>query len=154
MIPCDHVNVCPAIVVCGSGAELVSMGLSCAVLDERSVRINFARRAAPSTLTCPVPCSSSLKPAIGPAVYIKAILTIFGVSFGLICSISAATPDTIGVAIEVPLRYIRRLLLLSVMPESNCGFCVTSRFGPALESASAKISLLPGATRSGLSRLS
>src|SRR5207244_12678569 len=64
------------------------------------------------------------------------ILTIFGVSFGLICSISAATPDTIGVAIEVPLRYIRRLLLLSVMPESNCGFCVTSRFGPALESAS------------------
>src|SRR5438552_7180559 len=75
MIPCDHVNVCPAIVVCGSGGELVSMGLSCAALDERSVRINFARRAAPSTLTCPVPCSSSLKPAIGPAVYIKAILT-------------------------------------------------------------------------------
>ena len=35
---------------------------------------------------------------------------MFGVSFGLACSSSAAAPETMGVAIEVPLRRIIRFL--------------------------------------------
>ena len=36
MMPCAHVNVTPPIVVCGVGAAPVSIGLSCAVLDDKS----------------------------------------------------------------------------------------------------------------------
>src|SRR5882672_7174458 len=109
-MPWDHVNVCPATVVCGLGAGPVSIGVPDAVLDERSVRTSLARRIAPSTFNSPVPCSSMLKPLIGPAVYIRIILTMLGVSFGFAWSKRAAVPATTGVAIEVPLRYIRRLL--------------------------------------------
>src|SRR5713101_1787363 len=120
MIPCDQVKVCPAIVVCGSGVEPVSIALSCGVLEVRLVLIDLANRAAPSTLSSPVPCSSMLYPAIGPAVYINAILTMLGVRLGLICSINAAAPATTGVAIEVPLRYINRLLSEELTPASSC----------------------------------
>ena len=127
-MPCDQVNVWPPIVVCGSGAGPVSKGLPAAVLAVMSARTSLASRIDPSTFSSPVPCSSMLKPASGSAVYIKIILIIFGVSFGFACSIRAAAPETIGVAIEVPLRYIRRLLLSSVISESNSGCCVTSMF--------------------------
>src|SRR5258706_15064024 len=98
-------------VVCGSGATLVNIALSCGVLDDRSVRTSLANRIAPSTFNSPVPCSSMLKPLIGPAVYIRIILIMLGVSLGLAWSKRAAVPATTGVAIEVPLRYINRLLL-------------------------------------------
>ena len=76
---------------------------------------------------------------------------MFGVSFGLACSSRAAAPATIGVEIEVPLRYIIFWLIFPApRPVSKLGNVVTIR----LFCASAKISLLPGATRSGLTRLS
>jgi len=65
-------------------------------------------------------------------VYIKIILTIFGVSFGLSCSIIAATPETTGAAIELPLRYIKRLSLVSVTPASSSG-CAMTRLLPAAD---------------------
>src|SRR2546421_13096436 len=116
--PCDQVKVSLAIVVCGvGGVFVVKNGEPVAVEDERSVRTSFATRIAPSTFNSPAPCSSILKVLSGWAVYIKRALTIFGVSLGLACSKRAAAPDTTGVAIEVPLRYIMRLLSSSVMPE-------------------------------------
>src|SRR5947209_2599919 len=165
MMPCDHVKVCPAIVVCGLGSELeVKSGEPTAVLDERSVRTDRANRTAPSTFTSPAPCSSMLKPESCCAEYIRIILIVFGVRFGLACNIKATVPATTGVAIDVPLRYIKRLLLSSVIPESNCGFCLIKLFGTetvspeeldvVVMSDSAYISLFPGATRSGLTRLS
>ena len=52
-----------------------------AVVAVKSVRTAFAKRTAPSLLSCPVPCSKLFTPLIGCAVNIKAILTMFGVSF-------------------------------------------------------------------------
>src|ERR1051326_301232 len=91
-----------------------------------------------------------LKPARGCAVYINNALTRFGVRLGFACSISAAVPAATGVAIEVPLRYIILRLSEPLTPASSEGVCVTRQ----LLSASASISLFPGAIRSGLIRLS
>src|ERR1051326_1872551 len=121
IIPCAQVSVSLAIVVCGSGAELVSIAESCGVLELSLVLINFARRQAPSAFTSPVPCSNMLYPAMGSAVYINAIFTMFGVRLGLICNINAAIPETTGVAIEVPLKYISRLLSELLTPASSDG---------------------------------
>src|SRR5262252_8485452 len=109
--PCDQLKVCPAIVVCGVGAVVVvNNGEPVGVTDERSVRTSLATRTAPSTFNSPAPCSSMLKPANGCAVYIKSALTMLGVSFEFACKSKAAAPATIGVAIDVPLKYIIFLL--------------------------------------------
>ncbi len=58
--PCDHQNVSPATVLCGTGAPEVSSGAPSGVEDERSVRTSRASRSAPSTFNCPAPCSRVL----------------------------------------------------------------------------------------------
>jgi len=58
-------------------------------------------------LSCPVPWSSVFESANGCAVYIKIILIMFGVSFGLLSDNNAAAPATIGVDIDVPLDALR-----------------------------------------------
>ena len=78
-------------------------------------------------------------------------LTILGVSFGLIWSIKAAVPAAIGVETEVPL--IRIIFCVEGVPLSDAfsdGFEVTMR----LFAACANTRLLPGATRSGFTKLS
>src|ERR671916_854267 len=66
-----------------------------------------------------------------------------GVRRGLAWSISAAAPAATGVAIEVPLSVIIRRPAAGLTPASSSGWVVTMRF----PSASALVSLLPGATR-------
>src|SRR5437763_5847019 len=96
-------------VVCGVGAVLVvSIGAPVGVQDVRSLLTNLASRIAPSMLISPAPCSNILKPARGCAVYIRIILTMFGVRFGLACSSRAAAPVATGADIDVPLKYIIR----------------------------------------------
>src|SRR6266508_647559 len=78
-------------------------------------------------------------------------LTIFGVNLGLAWSSKAAAPATRGAETEVPLMYIIFCVFLPApSPVSKSGLAVTR----VLFTASAKINLLPGATRSGLIRLS
>jgi len=91
-----------------------------------------------------------LKPASGCAEYIKSALTRLGVSSGFAWSIRAAAPAATGVAIELPLRYICLRLSTGLTPASSAGFCAMRE----LATACALTILLPGATRSGLTRLS
>src|SRR2546423_14447588 len=122
IIPCDQAKVSPATVVCGSGGTaVVSKGEPSGVEDDRSVRTSFAKRTAPSTFNSPAPCSNMLKPASGCAVYIKIILTMFGVSFGLSWSKRAAAPAAQGAGIEVPLRDIILLLSTGLTQPSTHG---------------------------------
>jgi hypothetical protein len=73
----------------------------------------------------------------------------------LACSISATAPLTAGAAIEVPLSCIRRPLRSGVKPViSSHGYDETILFAGVPPLASAPTILLPGATRSGFSRLS
>src|ERR1041384_4891103 len=103
-MPWAHGKVYPSSVVYGAGGTVVISRFEPSGVEfERSVRTNFARRIAPSTLSSPVPCSSMLYPASGWAVYIRIILTRLGVSFGFACNNNEAAPETSGVAIEVPL---------------------------------------------------
>ena len=83
-------------------------------------------------------------------MYIMIILTRFGVRLELACNSSAAVPAAMGVAIEVPFRYICLRVGSVLTPASSSGCCVTIR----LSTASASTILLPGATMSGLTRLS
>src|SRR3989442_9889299 len=106
-MPCDQVNVDPAIVVEGTGGtNVVNNGAPMGLLLPKSLRTKRATRTAPSTLSSPAPCSNVLKPLSGWAVYINIAFTMFGVSVGLACKSNAAAPATTGEAIEVPLRYI------------------------------------------------
>src|ERR1051326_7599642 len=94
--------------------------------DVRSVRTSLASLTAPSTLTWPAPCSNMLKPASGCAVYIRIVLTMFGVRLGLTCSSKAAAPATTGADIDVPLRYISLCSTVVVSSASSCGLRVSS----------------------------
>src|ERR1051325_10378735 len=126
MMPCDQVNVCPAIVVCGAGkVPTVNMGEPVEPSSHKSWRTSLAKRTAPSMLSAPAPCSNWLKPARGCAVYIKIILTRLGVSDGLAWSSSAAAPAATGVAIDEPLRYIIFRVLKVLTPASSAGLDAT-----------------------------
>src|ERR1043165_9667554 len=105
-MPCDQVKVWPAMVVCGVGAAATRSGEPTVVEEVKSVRTSFATRTAPSTLASPARCSKVLEPASCCDAYIRIALARFGVSFGLACKIRATAPETTGVAIEVPERYI------------------------------------------------
>src|SRR6266403_4189529 len=106
-MPWAHAKVLPAIVVVGVGGfSEVNNGAPIGLVVPKSFRTNRASRIAPSILSSPAPCSNVLKPRSGWAVYIKKALTIFGVRVGLACNSKAAAPATIGVAMDVPLRYI------------------------------------------------
>src|SRR4051812_45261698 len=125
-MPCDQGNVYPESVVCGVGAvDVVRRADPTDVLLVRFVFTSFARRSAPSTLSCPVPCSRLLNPTSGWAVYIRIILTIFGVSLEFACSIIAIAPVTTGVETELPLRYIIRLFSDDVTCASSEGLFIT-----------------------------
>ncbi len=129
----------------------------------RSVRSALASAIAPCTLSSPVPCCSRLLPGIGVAVYWRIALTSGGVRPGLASSIRATAPATTGAATEVPLRDISSRVLACVAPcawasTGRPGLSSASRFQPAAASVmsepSAATTRLPGATMSGLSRLS
>ena len=87
-------------------------------------------------------------------------MTSGGVSPGLTCSSSAAAPATTGAATDVPLNSISVLFGAWAAPGTfaSCGYVVTSRFQvlrwPKMSADSAPTMRLPGATRSGFSRLS
>src|ERR1051326_4853634 len=115
--PCVQVKVPFAIVVCGAGADCVSsadpkVGFN---RPSKSVRTILARVTAPATLSSPAPWSSVLKPANGCAVYIRSILIMFGVRLEFASNKSAAAPETIGVDIDVPLRYMSFMLLVEYL---------------------------------------
>src|SRR5207237_8411632 len=96
-MPCDQVNVDPAIVVDGTGGtNVVKNGAPMGLLLPKSLRTRRATRIAPSTLSSPAPCSNVLKPWSGWAVYIKRAFTMFGVGLGLTWQSHAAAPATIG----------------------------------------------------------
>src|SRR5882762_4288090 len=130
--------------LCGDGGADVNNGVPTLVVADKSVRTNFARRTAPSRFSSPAPCSSMLNFASGWAVYIKIILIRFGVRVGLASNSTATAPATMGDETEVPLSRI------FVPPTSKVGFSRAS----ALYGAAAPMILLPGATRSGLIKLS
>ena len=151
----------PATVVCGVGAVtpdlssdvpsgIVTFSTEGFQYCGRSVRKSLARRTAPSMLSWPAPCSKALKPASGCAVYIRMALTMFGVRRGLWRSSSEAAPATSGAAIEVPFIVIMFRVLSALTYALSCG--LLSRM--LLSAAAAQMTLLPGATRSGLIRLS
>ncbi len=54
------------------------------------------------------------------AEYIRIAFTWFGVRPGFACIIRATAPDTTPVAIDVPVRTMYRLLLLTLFPVSTC----------------------------------
>src|ERR1044071_408986 len=146
-----HGNEYPAMVVEAIGSVLVvNSGAPTVVVAVKSVRPSLARRTAPSILSWPAPCSNMLELGNCCAVYIRIILTMFGVSFGLACNIKAAAPATTGVAIDVPLRYIAWMFSPLLIAVFKFGYLLTRE----LSSDSAAIILLPGATRSGFIRLS
>src|SRR5438132_12943091 len=120
-MPCAHVNVWPAIVVCGVGAEDVNSEVPTRVVEDKSVRMSFAKRTAPSILSSPAPCSSELNFASGCAEYSRIILIIFGVKFGFASNNTATAPATIGAETEVPLRRILPLPLFRTFPTQRSG---------------------------------
>src|SRR5437773_987827 len=132
-------------VVSGVGAGPDNKGAPTGVDDDKSVRTSLAKRTAPSIFSSPAPCSSILKAASSCDVYIRIILTRFGVSLGLACSSTATAPDTRGVETEVPLR------LILALPLTVTGSMI--RLGSSLMSllfgAASPTILFPGAIRSG-----
>src|SRR5262245_59955053 len=131
--------------------ESVRRGRPTGTGDERPGRTNCANPIAPSIFSCPAPCSRTLNPFNFCALYSMNAFTMLGVIFGLSWCIRAAAPAAIGVATEVPLMLI--IFIAAGVPGSDSfrvGFVVTRRF----EALCAKISLLPGATRSGFNKLS
>src|SRR5258708_15079029 len=120
--PCPHPKVSPATVDCGVGAVHVAhrSGSPKGVLEERSVRTSCASLIAPSRLISPAPCSKVLNPCTCWAVYIRIAFTRFGVSEGLACRSNAAPPAAMGMAMDVPERYICALIgELLTLPSSN-----------------------------------
>ena len=83
-------------------------------------------------------------------MYIKSILTMFGVKLEFASNKRAAAPATIGVDIDVPLRYMSFMLVVEYLLVSSSGYFLIR----PLPTAWAEMILLPGATRSGLMRLS
>ncbi len=83
-------------------------------------------------------------------MYIRSILTMFGVRLELASSKRAAAPETIGADIDVPLRYMSFMLVVEYLFVSSSGYCLSR----PLPAASAAMIRSPGATRSGLMMLS
>src|SRR5882672_5147760 len=104
-MPCDQPKVWPAIVVVGVGAVFVVRSEAPSVVG-RGLLTRRAIRTEPSMLSSPAPCWSMLCPVSGWAVYIRIAFTRLGVSFGLAWSMSATAPETTGVDMDVPERYI------------------------------------------------
>ena len=138
-------------------APAASVPASTALLT--SVRSACASLTAPAMFNSPAPCCNRLAPATGWALYCRMALMSGGVRPGLACNISATAPDTTGAATEVPDSIITDSppLVLLPTPCASCGYLA----GSALRKNKVKLStdlaprtLLPGATRSGLSRLS
>ena len=75
---------------------------------------------------------------------------MLGVKLEFASSKSAAAPATIGVDIDVPLRYISFMLVVEYLLVSSSGYFLSR----LLPTASAAMILFPGATRSGLMMLS
>src|ERR1044072_2209556 len=73
-----------------------------------------------------------------------------GVRFGFACKSNAAVPAATGAAIDEPLKYIMRLVLSALTLESNSGCLAKNK----LSAAAAPTILLPGAMKSGFSKLS
>src|SRR5687767_7318531 len=154
-ISCAQLNVFPPIVELGVGAAQPSGTIAVPLDIDRkstSVRSDRATFTAPSILREPAPCLYISAPAIGFAVYCRSILIMFGVRFGFASRRSAAAPETIGTDMDVPL--IRIILSASGVRKS------AARFRPGFSSdiwlpgALCEMILFPGATRSGLIRLS
>ena len=157
----DQLKVSPATVDVGVGSAVALMGwpalmVPAATRLAMSVRIARAMRTAPSMLSMPAPCSTRLAPARGWALYCRMALISGGVSPGLACSISATAPLTTGADTEVPLRNISVWPnTWPVKPASRPVFRAASRFHwPVFDVDAALTRALPGASRSGLSRLS
>ena len=157
----DQLKVCPFSVLVGEGSAVALMVwparmVPAATLAAMSVFKALARRTAPSMLSKPAPCSTRLAPANGWAVYCRMALTMGGVSPGLACSSSATAPLTTGAETEVPLSIISDLFSTwLVTPASSPGLLRARAFhSPSLDVAPTLKIRLPGATRSGLIRLS
>src|ERR1043166_3253233 len=139
-------------VVCGAGAVCVrrlepNVGPN---RPSKSPLTSLPAATAPATFNGPAPWSDLLYPFKGWAVYIKIILMTFGVRLEFASSSRAAVPATTGVDIEVPLRYISFILVAEYLEVSKVGYSLIR----LLLAASAEMILLPGASRSGLIRLS
>ena len=125
-----------------------------------SVRSAPARRSAPSTLSEPAPCSSSPAWGSGCAVYCRMALTIGGVRPGLASSRAAAAPATTGAATDVPDSDISSWPAACSAPGTAASAGTRRaralRTGPVAPGwvDMAATMRLPGATRSGLIRLS
>ena len=124
-----------------------------------SVRRACARLTAPAMFSNPAPCCSRLAPATGWALYCKMALISGGVSPGLACSSNATAPATTGADTEVPDNTMTDSPPLLLLPATcvSCGYLAGSTLGSSnakLSTDLAPSTLLPGATRSGLSRLS
>src|SRR5687767_1379329 len=89
------------------------------------------------------------------AVYIRMAFTRAGVSVGLTCIIKATAPATTGAAIEVPLKYITLLSAAVELPQAKVGAEAKILLPPpTFPFEAAPMILLPGATKSGLIKLS
>ena len=162
----DQLNEVPLTVETPDGALLPEASIDvpgwmvpAAMAVARSVRRALAANTAPSTFNRPVPCCSRLAPGRGWAEACRMALTSGGVSPGLACSSRATAPDTAGAAMDVPLSNICVSLRLAVMPNGVTSDEANKRpmrfqVSPLDAVAAAPTILLPGATRSGLSRLS
>ena len=96
---------------------------------------------------------------MGWALYCKMALMSGGVSPGLACSSKATAPATAGAETEVPDNIITDSPPWPLLPGTcvNAGYLLGKTlqvFSLRLSTDSAPRTLLPGATRSGLSRLS
>ncbi len=58
-------------------------------------------------------------------MYIKSILTMFGVKLEFASNKRAAAPATIGADIDVPLRYISFMLVVEYLLVSSSGYFLT-----------------------------
>src|SRR5258706_14954782 len=88
------------------------------------------------------------------AVYCRIAFTIGGVSPGFFCSISATVPETTGAENDVLLATMRPVFRprCTTSCGNTCARRLVLRPGESVDSAA--MSWLPGATRSGLRRLS
>ena len=152
---CICPEACPGKVVVGGGRAPIAIGSPIAIWPasmrlDRSVRNARARATAPAMLSSPVPCCSRLAPGSGVAVYCRIALIRGGVRPGLACSSSAAAPETAGADTEVPLSCMSAVSAVPAVPYTRR----SGRPPSTDQSAREPMIRLPGATRSGLRKLS
>src|SRR5437868_6601105 len=141
------------VVACGFGSA--PLNIQAPTLSPERLGVSASKScSAPAMLSRPAPCSNIFAFWIGCAVYIRIALARLGDGTPASKS-SAAAALAMGVAIEVPLIYMRPVGSFAVPLTLSEGFLLTMLLLLLYEAVEqAPISLLPGATRSGLMRLS